>query len=166
MSRLPSLKLSRYLVSPRQILRWIVSLDDTPQQIALGTAIGMFIGLTPTLGLQMILVLMVAPFLRFNRIAALATVYVSNPVTALPIYYFNYKVGTLFFSDTVTYAQFAEVLTSGWQEAIRGIVMEIGLPLLVGSGVVAVIGGLLTYPLTMWLVTMLRRNSQQQARAA
>lgn len=71
--------------SPRMLLRSILMLDDSAHSIALGTAIGMFIALTPTVGIQMLMVLCVAfltrPFFKFNQVASLITVYVSNPLT-------------------------------------------------------------------------------------
>ena len=87
-------------LTPRSLLRKILLLDDTAHSIALGTAIGMFIGMTPTVGIQMILVLCLAfatrPLFHFNKVAALLTVYISNPFTVLPIYWFNYSIGTYF----------------------------------------------------------------------
>jgi uncharacterized protein (DUF2062 family) len=75
--------------NPRTLLRTILSLDDTPHQIALGAAIGMFIAMTPTIGIQMALVMLVAlltrPFFHFNRVAALVMVYLSNPITMVPL---------------------------------------------------------------------------------
>ena len=43
---------------PRKLLRHILLLDDSAHSIALGTAVGMTIGLTPTVGVQMILVML------------------------------------------------------------------------------------------------------------
>ena len=51
---------ARWWATPRRLIRRLLSLDDTPHAIALGTAIGMFIGLTPTVGIQMIIVLLFA----------------------------------------------------------------------------------------------------------
>lgn len=138
----------------------ILQLDDTPHSVALGTAIGMFVGLTPTGGIQMFLVLLVAffsrPFFYFNRPAALITVYVSNPLTAVPIYYFMYWVGTFFIPGEATSEDFAQVLKyesfASWWESLKSLCLEIGAPLLIGTAIVATIAGLLTYPLMYWLV--------------
>ncbi|MBV10370.1 MAG: hypothetical protein CMN21_14270, partial [Rubinisphaera sp.] len=74
-----------WYVSPQLWLRKIVSLDDTPHSIALGTSIGVFVAMTPTVGIQMVVVLLIAalckPFFRFNQVAGLIAVYISNPVT-------------------------------------------------------------------------------------
>ena len=146
--------------SPRTLLRTILMLDDTPHAVALGTAIGMFIGLTPTVGIQMILVVVFSLLTRrifgFSRVAALITVYISNPLTVAPIYWFNYQVGTLFLPGNVTREAFAEILHyrgfSEWWDAIVTLFVDVGGPLIVGSLVIASIVGVLTYPVMRWLL--------------
>jgi uncharacterized protein (DUF2062 family) len=146
--------------SPRTLLRYILMLDDTPHSIALGTAIGMFVGLTPTVGIQMVLVLIVAwltrPFFQFNRVAALVTVYVSNPVTMVPMYWFLYCVGKFFvggelhrdaLEGILHYENFHE-----WWETVTTLLFDLGWPLLLGTAIVAPLGGLLTYPAMRWLL--------------
>ena len=146
----------RWWSSPRQVLRTILMLDDTPHHIALGTAIGMFIAITPTVGIQMILVLLLAavtrPLFYFNRAAALVTVYVSNPVTMVPLYWFNYKVGTLFYSSRLGWGDFQQLRALGWWDALIWVFVEIGAPLIVGSLLTATIAGILTYPFMRWLL--------------
>ena len=104
--------------SPRELLRTILMLHDTPHSIALGTAIGMFVGLTPTVGFQMLLVVAISllswRYFRFNRLAALITVYVSNPLTLMPIYWLNYRVGTLFVPGILTKEEFACIVEYDW----------------------------------------------------
>lgn len=151
--------------TPRAVLRQVLMLEDTPHSIALGTAIGMFIGMTPTVGIQMLLVivtaLICAPFFRFNRVAAILTVYISNPVTMIPLYWMNYKVGTLFVSGNVSRERFAQIFhyegLSEWCSTIVSLVVEVGWPLLIGSFVVATVSGLATYPLMRWLLASFRR---------
>lgn len=140
--------------SPRALLRHVLTLDDTAHSVALGTAVGMFIGLTPTVGIQMALVVLLAALVRrlftFNRIAALVAVYVSNPLTVVPLYWFNYRVGTLFFPATVGRKEFSQLLEYSslkeWWETISSLFVLVGAPLLAGSLLVATVGSLLTYP--------------------
>ena len=150
----------RWWNSPRTLLRYILMLDDTSHSIALGTAIGMFIGLTPTVGIQMILVMVVAGLtgrlFQFNRVAALLTVYVSNPLTVVPIYWVLYKVGTTFVGGHLTREDLAGMLEyqtlQEWQQTIVTLFVEVGGPLIVGTCVVATIGGFVTYPVMRWLL--------------
>jgi uncharacterized protein len=148
--------------SPRALLRAILSLDDSAHSIAKGTAVGMFLGLTPTVGIQMILVMLVSLFVRFNRKAALITVYISNPFTMIPLYWANYKVGTLFFSETVSRDDFQRLLTyhdfPQWMNAIHAVFIEVGLPLVFGSLIVATVGGVVTYPTMRWLLRLVGKD--------
>ncbi len=142
------------------LLRSILMLDDSAHSIALGTAIGMFIALTPTVGIQMLMVLCFAfltrPLFRFNQIASLITVYVSNPLTIVPIYWFDYKVGTYYVGGSMTQDDFARILEfegfSGWWETVKQLMLDVGSPLIIGSLVVAAFFSLVTYPIMLRLV--------------
>jgi len=81
----------------RRLRNWFVHLlhlDDSAHRIALGAAVGMFVALTPTIGLQMLIVLFLLLFIPGNRVAGLPMVWITNPATAVPIYLFNYRIGT------------------------------------------------------------------------
>lgn len=146
--------------SPRRLLRSILMLDDTAHSIALGTAIGMFIALTPTVGIQMLMVICFAfitrPLFRFNQFASLITVYISNPLTMVPIYWFDYKVGTYYVGGSMTQQDFAKVFEfeglSGWWETVKQLILEVGSPLIIGSLIVATFFALVTYPIMLRLV--------------
>lgn len=152
--------------TPQTLLRQILALDDTDHSKALGVAIGIFIGMTPTVGIQMILVLLFAAatsrLFYFNRVAAILTVYISNPLTMLPIYWFNYKVGTYFVAGDASREEFAKVLEyngfAEWWETILGLFVTIGWPLIVGSLVVAVSCGVASYPIMRWLLSWIPAN--------
>ena len=163
----------KWYSSPRTLLRYILLIEDTPHSIALGTAVGMFIGMTPTVGIQMIIVIIFAflasPLFTFNRMAALITVYISNPLTMGPLYWFDYQIGTLFFEGTSTRNDFEKVLQyqtfSEWWETIVNLFLGIGVPLIAGSLVVATILGGATYPLMRWLVRSLHPDGPETPQA-
>jgi len=150
--------------SPRTLIRQLLMLDDTVHSIALGAAVGMFVGMTPTVGLQMVLILLVAlvarPLFRFNQVAGLIAVYISNPLTIIPIYWCDYKIGTLFFGGTVTRADFAAILQyeglAQWWQTLVALFVDVGAPLVVGSLIVGTVVALLTYPATRWLLLTFR----------
>lgn len=81
----------RVLHSP---LRRIVKRHDTPHQVALGVAIGVFVAWTPTIGLQSVLAWCVAACLGANRLITLPAVWITNPLTAVPIYWASWAVGS------------------------------------------------------------------------
>jgi uncharacterized protein (DUF2062 family) len=149
-------------------VRYVLSLDDSAHHIALGTAIGMFIGLTPTVGIQMAITIVVyylcVPFFRFNCKAAIVTVYISNPLTMVPLYWFDYRVGQFVFGgaditqdsirEIITYDGFAE-----WWRAIVTLFVDLGVPMFAGSLIVASVGAAVTYPTMRYLLRLFRRDS-------
>ncbi|MCR4321344.1 MAG: DUF2062 domain-containing protein [Candidatus Brocadiaceae bacterium] len=65
----------------------------TQKSVSAGLAIGIFIALTPTIGVQIPLIILSALFLRVNIPVALAASWVTNPLTAPVIYSLQYKLG-------------------------------------------------------------------------
>ncbi len=71
----------------------ILHIDDSAHRIALGVAVGFFVAWTPTIGFQMALTIAIAAAVRANKVVGLPIVWISNPVTAAPLYYYNWVVG-------------------------------------------------------------------------
>ncbi len=84
----------RYLL--RRVLRGLGRATGTAHQIAMGVAIGFFIGWLPIVGIQMAVAVVVCQILRANKVMPLFPIWLTNPVTIVPIYSFNYWVGWLF----------------------------------------------------------------------
>ena len=157
--------------SPKTLFNYVLGLDDTPHQIALGVAVGFFWGMTPTVGVQMLLVVgfyyLCKPFFAFNVKASLVTVYISNPLTMLAIYWFDYEVGTLFVHGDLTKSELAAVLEyasfAEWWETIKDLVVRVGLPMLIGSVAVGTACALASYPVTRWAVVSWRGRKAKAA---
>ena len=84
---------------PRRIIRYyyirFIRLQGDPEFLARGTALGVFIGITPTIPFHTVLALTISYIFRASRIATLlATVAVSNPITFFFQYYFSWRIGT------------------------------------------------------------------------
>ncbi|MEM7136879.1 MAG: DUF2062 domain-containing protein [Myxococcota bacterium] len=71
----------------------ILHLDDTPHRIAWGVLIGTLIAFTPTLGLQIVFYVLVATLLGANKVSGIPILFISNPFTAVPLYYATWSVG-------------------------------------------------------------------------
>ena len=162
------LKLS---ASPRVLLRSVLALDDSPHAIALGAAIGIFVGLTPSVGIQTIvivaLVFLSRRFFYFNVTAAILSTYISNPLTMVPLYYFWYRLGTWFVPGNATVDQFEAILNfeglAGWWQATCSLAVQVGVPMVIGSLLVAPVGALIAYPMTRFLVRWFRRTSSDDS---
>jgi len=156
--------------NPGHWVRKICKLNDTPHSIALGTAIGVFVAFTPTVGFQMLIVLALAfatqSMFRFNRMAALVAVYLSNPFTMVPIYWFNYRIGTIFLTKSVSYQEFSKLFefdsAQAWWTNFGSLFGSVGLPLLCGSFVVATFFSLATYPVMQRAIERMQRRREQK----
>jgi len=71
----------------------VLHTNDTPHKIAVGVAVGMFVGLTPTVGFQMVIAVAIAAALRANKAVCIPMVWITNPVTLVPIYAACFQVG-------------------------------------------------------------------------
>ncbi len=69
-------------------------LQGDPHSLALGVAIGLFVGVTPTIPLHTALIILFVWLLKGNFFSALiAATAISNPLTWLPQYYFCWRLG-------------------------------------------------------------------------
>ncbi len=63
------------------------------RSLAGGLSLGLFVAFTPSLGFQMFICAIAAIPLRVNLPIALAACWITNPLTAIPIYAFAYEIG-------------------------------------------------------------------------
>jgi uncharacterized protein (DUF2062 family) len=152
----------------------ILHLDDTPHRIAWGVFIGAVIAFTPTLGLQILIYLTVATLLGANKVSGIPILFVSNPFTAVPLYYMTWKVGAAVIhpQKEVTRATIhgwlgttgREIRDDGlrrlleadfWQEAGR-MLASTGAELWVGGLLCGLAVALPTYFLTRWGINAVR----------
>jgi uncharacterized protein (DUF2062 family) len=119
--------------------------------MARGVAIGLFIALTPTVGLQTVLMLVFCLLLRGNFPVAFAVSWISNPITLGPLYLGYYLVGERVVSPLV------HPLSPLWEAGSAGPLLE-GMYLLVGSMTIAIPIAAGGYLLSYWLAFQLRQR--------
>jgi uncharacterized protein (DUF2062 family) len=77
----------------RRAYERFLKIRGTPSEIAFGCALGLFVGMSPTMGFQMPIAIFLAALFKCNKISAAASVWVTNPVTAPFVYSFSYFIG-------------------------------------------------------------------------
>jgi len=127
-------------------------LKGNPQKIALGMALGVFIGVTPTIPFHTILALILSHIFRISRIAAVMGVWICNPVTIPLLYYFSFVIGKklLYPHLDMSMPEFIDIqdlLKLGW---------EINLSLQLGGLILALPAGMMAYFLTLWAIKRYR----------
>lgn len=76
-------------------LKRILRLSGTPYAIAMGSAIGVFVTITPFIGFHVVLTLVLAWLFRSNMLAGAIATAIGNPVTYPVIWAGTYELGQL-----------------------------------------------------------------------
>ena len=84
----------------KKILSLFLKQDGTPFFNAKGIAVGVFCGCFPFFGFQTLLGLFLAKAAKGNLFLAAIGTWISNPFTYIPLYFFNYKVGSFFLKNS------------------------------------------------------------------
>lgn len=132
-------------------IRKLLSQHATKKDIAGGFAIGTFLALTPTMGGQSIIALVFARLFKKNELAALIAVWITNPLTFIPIYYLNYKLGVWILPESFSkmpIESFKEIFSSFDQ--LLAVGGQILIPLWLGSLIVACFFTVLGYYFALW----------------
>ena len=87
-------------ISYKKILSLLRNKNGSPFFNAKGLAIGVFSGCFPFFGFQTLIGVFLAKLTRGNVYLAALGTWISNPFTYIPLYYFNYKVGSIFFNTS------------------------------------------------------------------
>mgnify|MGYP005842479071 CR=1 FL=1 len=71
----------------------LIKIRGEPPEIALGFALGIFVGMSPFMGLHTAMAVFIASLLKWNKVAAAIGVWISNPFTAPILYGITYYIG-------------------------------------------------------------------------
>lgn len=152
-------------------LKLLIPLKRSPHSAeysARGVAVGMFWALTPLVGIQMYLCLMTwllaqqTKSLRFSLVIACAWTWVSNVFTMLPIYYVFYITGQVMVGNWGNISGYETFIVSFefafsddvgfWDsmlELMALLAREVGVAMGVGCLPYAIIGGWLSYGISL-----------------
>ncbi|MDZ7809874.1 MAG: DUF2062 domain-containing protein [Arhodomonas sp.] len=130
------------------------------RSVAGAVAVGLFTAFLPLPG-QMAIAAALAILIRVNLVLAVALVWISNPLTIPPMFYFSYMVGTWLIGTPVFHTGFEPTLAWFWNE-----MAVIWKPLLLGSlatGVVAALAGYGAVQLLwrLYIIAHLRRRRRR-----
>jgi uncharacterized protein (DUF2062 family) len=137
----------------RDKLRQILSVKESPRRIALAFSMGVFIGMSPLLGIHTILGLIFAWMFRLNKFVTVVGVYITNPWTIVPIYTFSTWVGAklLGIDSIIPHIDWSHLSMKELMHSFGPLL----LPFLVGSTLLGVVSGCLSYVLVF---RMVRKN--------
>ena len=111
--------------------------------MAIAFAIGVFIGMSPLLGIHTILGLIAAWLFRLNRLITLVGVFVTNPWTIVPIYSFGTWIGAKIMGmhKVIPVIDWTEITFLGFLKEFRPLL----LPFIIGSTVLGIVSAIVSY---------------------
>jgi len=77
----------------RKVYERFIRIRGNPREVALGFALGVFVGMTPTMGVQMPIAIFFAALCKWSKLSAAIGVWISNPLTAPVLYGVTYITG-------------------------------------------------------------------------
>lgn len=144
---------------------YLIRLHGSPEEVAWGLALGLFIAMSPTVGLQMLIAVPIATALRINSAAAATGVWLTNPLTIPFLYGLNYYIGAKILGYESTFVVRGE-LTLGM---LLSAGSSVWWSLIVGGVITGAAFALASYYPTLFLVragraTLKKRLERRRAR--
>jgi uncharacterized protein len=148
-----------------------IRLRDDPKSLAAGTAIGVFVGLTPTLPFHTLALITLTTATRTSLITAVTTSWiVSNPLTFVPIYYFSLVVGNAVTRHEVNWEKIEELLQfllshpglGPSLQALATLGLKAIIVMVVGGCIMAMPFTLLSYFLALFFFMKIRQKRTEK----
>lgn len=125
-----------------------IRLRAQPKEIARGLAVGVFAGMFPLFGLQTIIGVALAAVIKGNPLMAAAGTWISNPLTYVPIYAFNYQLGSWILPGDSRAQPFTDIESLKAMLELQVLIQtgtDIAINLMLGSLIMGLIFGILSY---------------------
>jgi uncharacterized protein (DUF2062 family) len=154
------LKLARLWRRIRHRIAAVLTAHTAPEMIALGASVGVFAAVLPLPFLQIALAALLASLLGANRLAALTSVWLANPV----FFYVDYKLGRFILKCAAPASTRASALTwsvflSEMRESVFGLIRRMFLPMAIGSVVFGLACAAVCYPIVLRIVLYYRAHA-------
>lgn len=136
----------------------LLKFNNTPHEIALGVAIGVFIAITPLYGLHTVMVVTAAFLIRrVNKVAILLGTNISTTPTFPFITWAGYTIGRLILGDIYPPLQWSTFKHFNYKQ-----LLHLYFPLFIGSIVLGLILALLFYFATLWFIIARKKTKLTQ----
>jgi len=88
----------------------LIALRGSPGELALGMALGVFVGMMPIMPFQIAIAIALALLFKASKITAAVGTWISNPATWYIVYYYDYKFGSSLLGISPDRAFFSSVM--------------------------------------------------------
>lgn len=141
----------------------MLRLDDPPERIARGAAIGVFMGIFPTFGAGIVLAVAAAFVLKANKTASVIGSFIMNPLTSPFFWTLSAIIGAFIFNEDASKITAAIFNKNG--EGVLWNLSRVSVIFVSGNLVISVAFTAATYFLVKKVVIGHRRRKEERRRA-
>lgn len=139
----------------REKLKKVLTLNRPPRVIAMSSALGVLIGISPYVGTHTYLALLFSGWFNLPIYPLMIGAYITNPFTIPFIYGFTTKVGLIIMGrDDSFYFDWSHISLHSLWEAGKTLF----LPFIIGTHVIGLLLAILTYFIVYVLLKRYRKN--------
>lgn len=134
-------------------------INDTPQKIALGFGLGVFLGILP--GTGPLAALFLAVTFKINRAAALLGSLLTNTWLSIITFLLSIRIGSIIINTNweLVYTQYQQLKNNfHFKNLFTLSVLKILLPVVIGYVVIGLISGIFCYIITLLIMTKIRKK--------
>jgi uncharacterized protein (DUF2062 family) len=134
------------------------AINDSPQKIALGAGLGVFLGIVPGTGL--IAALFAASLLRANRAAALMGCLATNTWLSVVTFLLSIQVGSAILKlegQAVLKSLTVKLQSFQFLDLFQASFLQVVLPLVIGYAIISFVLGAAVYAVTLIALIIARR---------
>jgi uncharacterized protein (DUF2062 family) len=135
----------------------IKKLQGEPRYIAMGMAIGVFIGITPTIPFHTVIAVALAFILKGSKPAAAIGVWIANPIT-IPIFYVgSFKAGTLLLNRPIPFDVKFESINE-----LLSLGLDATVAMVLGGAILGIVPAIISYIVTYKFFTAVHLKVRQK----
>lgn len=139
----------------------LIGINDSPQKVAIGFGLGVFLGILP--GAGPVAALALAVLFHVNRAAAMAGSLLTNTWLSVVTFLAALKVGCLVIGADLSLIQSQyQALKEDfhWKNIFDAGIRSIFVPIFVGYLIIAIVLGLMSYGVVLLILNLRRQKSQ------
>lgn len=144
----------------KRFIARVKELQGDPKYIATGMAIGVFVGVTPTIPFHTLIAIALAFILKGSKPAAAIGVWFANPIT-IPFFYIgSFKLGTLILNKPIPFDVKFESIT-----ALLTLGLDVTIAMVLGGAVLGILPAVTAYFLTYRVMSRVREETRKRKNA-
>ena len=149
--------LSSLLKTAKEKVTSLLNAETSAQNQAMGFALGTFISLLPTPGVNMALALLLASWFRLHKATVLLSLAIWNVFVTAPFFALSYRLGNWLFPAPATAS-----VTAQWQAQVISFVQGF----LVGNLIIAGLVTAVSYTIVLGIIWLLRNKQNKVTTSA